>query len=247
LGFDFAIKKVNKPLSMAEYKTVLKEYYDETGTLKATRGVMFKSRLLSREVDVARIVDRVKIKKDDGKLDDADIEYFESIGIKWTSYAPKSWEESYAYAVIFYEEYGHLNIPTSYKTSDSYDLGNWIYLQRKNKNSLSPERVQLLDSIEMIWDRKCERKKVLDVIDASGIDYKANKGVLMGISLFDIKAKVRYLNKHNIAVTTEEGLHRIFMVSNEELISLIGIDYHTLLFKYLPKKDKEAYIKSLQK
>ena len=247
LGFDFTIKKINKPLNMSEYKIVLKEYYDETGALKATRGVMYKSRLLSREVDIARIVDRVKIKKDDGKLDDTDIKYFEGIGIKWTSYAPKSWEESYAYAVIFYEEHGHLNIPTTYKTSDNYDLGNWIYLQRKNKKSLSPERIKLLDSIEMIWDRKCERKKVLDVIDTNGIDYKANKSVLMGISLFEIKAKVRYLNKHNIAINTEDGLHSIFMVSNEDLINLIGIDYHTLLVKYLPKKDKEAYIKSLQK
>lgn len=247
LGYDFTIKEVSKGLTMEEYKIVLKEYYDATGALKATRGKTYSSVLLNRNVDIARIVDRIKIKKDEGKLDKEDIKFFEKLGVKWTSYVPKTWEESYAYAVIFYEEYGHLNIPTSYKTSDGYDLGNWIYLQRKNMNSLSPGRIKLLEAIDMIWDRNCERKKVLDVIDANGIDYKKNKNVLMGIALFDIKAKLRYLKKHNIEICNEEGLHSIFMVSNEELINLIGIDYHTLLMKYLPRKDKEKYVKSLQK
>ena len=247
LGYDFTIKEVSKGLTMEEYKIVLKEYYDATGALKATRGKTYSSVLLNRNVDIARIVDRIKIKKDEGKLDEEDIKFFEKLGVKWTSYVPKTWEESYAYAVIFYEEYGHLNIPTSYKTSDGYDLGNWIYLQRKNMNSLSPGRIKLLEAIDMIWDRNSERKKVLDVIDANGIDYKKNKNVLMGIALFDIKAKLRYLKKHNIEICNEEGLHSIFMVSNEELINLIGIDYHTLLMKYLPRKDKEKYVKSLQK
>ena len=78
-----------------------------------------------------------------------------------------------------------------------------------------------------------------------GIDYKKNKMVIDAISLFEIKAKLRYLIKHGLSVCSEEGLHKIFSVSNEELINLIGIDYHTLLIKYLPRKDKEVYVKSL--
>ena len=65
LGFDFAIKAVVKPLTFEEYKLVLKEYHDATGALKATRGVYFKSSLLAREVDIARVIARIKIKKDE--------------------------------------------------------------------------------------------------------------------------------------------------------------------------------------
>ena len=50
-----------------------------------------------------------------------------------------------------------------YITEDGYNLGSWIYLQRKNMNSLSPGRIKLLEAIDMIWDRNSERKKVLDV------------------------------------------------------------------------------------
>ena len=45
----------------------------------------------------------------------------------------------------------------------------------------------------------------------------------------------------------ENGVEDAGGMSNEELINLIGIDYHTLLMKYLPRKDKEKYVKSLQK
>ena len=247
LGFVFESKKAKKALSLIDYKNVLSKYYESTGAITATRGVLHKIDGYDDEIDIARIVDRIKRKKDEGSLSKEDIEYFEKLGIKWTSYVPKSWDEAYTYAVIFFEEYGHLNVPSGYKTNDGFDLGNWIYLQRKNFNSLSEDRKNKLNLIDMIWDTKSDRKKVLDIVDVNGIDYKANKVVIDALSLFEIKAKIRYLIKNGISVSTEEGLHEIFSVSNEELISLTGMDYHTLLVKYLPKKDKEVYVKSLQK
>ena len=109
------------------------------------------------------------------------------------------------------------------------------------------KKVLLLEKIDMIWERNCERKKVLDVIDVNGIDYKTNKNVLKGIGLFEIKAKVKYLLENGIEINTEEGLHEIFSVDSADLINLIGMDYHTLLVKYLSRKDKIAYMKSLKK
>ena len=157
------------------------------------------------------------------------------------------WDEAYSYAVIYFEEYGHLNVSSGYKTKDGFDLGNWIYLQRKNMNKLSDDKKAKLNLIDMIWDVKSDRKKVLDIVEVNGIDYKKNKVVIDGINLFEIKAKVRYLIRKGISINTEEGLHDIFNCSNEDLVKLIGIDYHTLMVKYLPKKDKEVYVKSLQK
>lgn len=246
LGFDFEVKKSKKSLSLDDYKVVLSKFYHSTGAVVASRGVLHKIEGYDEEIDIARIIDRIKRKKEEGSLSPDDIKYFESLGIKWTSYVPKSWDEAYVYAVIFYEEYGHLNVSSSYKTSDGFDLGNWIYLQRKNMKGLSEEKFKKFNAIDMIWDVKSDRKKVLDIVEVNGIDYKKNKVVIDGISLFEIKAKIRYLISQGISVSTEEGLHEIFNVSNEELVKLIGIDYHTLMVKYLPKKDKEVYVKSLQ-
>ena len=246
LGFDFEVKKSKKSLSLDDYKVVLSKFYHSTGAVVASRGVLHKIEGYDEEIDITRIIDRIKRKKEEGSLSPEDIKYFESLGIKWASYVPKSWDEAYVYAVIFYEEYGHLNVSSSYKTSDGFDLGNWIYLQRKNMKGLSEEKFKKLNAIDMIWDAKSDRKKVLDIVEVNGIDYKKNKVVIDGISLFEIKAKIRYLISQGISVSTKEGLHEIFNVSNEELVKLIGIDYHTLMVKYLPKKDKEVYVKSLQ-
>ena len=247
LGFDFEIKKAKKPLSLSDYKIVLSKFYQSTGAITSSRGVLHKIDGYEEEIDIARIIDRIKRKKDEGTLSSDDIKYFEEFGIKWTSYVPKSWDEAYTYAVIFYEEYGHLNVSSSYKTKDGFDLGNWIYLQRKNMDSLSQEKKDKLNAIEMIWDVKSDRKKVLDIVEVNGINYKKNKVVIDAISLFEIKAKIRYLISQGISISTEDGLHEIFNVSNDELIKIIGIDYHTLMVRYLPKKDKESYVKSLQK
>ncbi|MBR6820725.1 MAG: Helicase associated domain protein [Bacilli bacterium] len=247
LGFDFEIKVIKKSLSLDDYKIVLSKFYEDTGSILATRGELHKIDGYDDPIDIARIIDRIKRKKDDGVLSLDDIKFFEKLGIKWTSYVPKSWDEAYSYAVLFFEEYGHLNVSSTYKTNDGFDLGNWIYLQRKNVDKLSKDRIDKLNQIDMIWDVKLDRKKVLDIVEVSGIDYKKNKVVIDAISLFEIKAKLRYLTKHGLTVCSEEGLHEIFSVSNEELVNLIGIDYRTLLIKYLPRKDKEVYVKSLQK
>ena len=246
IGFNFEIKKSKKALSLIDYKNVLSKFYNSTGSILATRGDLQRIDGYDEPIDIARIIDRIKRKKDDGLLSLDDIKFFEKLGIKWTSYVPKSWDEAYCYAVLFFEEYGHLNVSSTYKTSDGFDLGNWIYLQRKRDNILSDDKKKKLNQIAMIWDVKSDRKKVLDIVEVNGIDYKKNKVVIDAISLFEIKAKLRYLIKHGLSVCSEEGLHEIFSVSNEELINLIGIDYHTLLIKYLPRKDKELYVKSLK-
>ena len=247
LGVTFEKKKVKKGLSPEEYRVVLKEYYDKYGNLSAKRGDKFYPTGFSEHVDVSRMVDRIKKKKANGKLDENEIKFYTNLGITWDVAVYKSWDEAYICAMDYYLEHGHLNVSTSYRTPDNFDLNNWLYIQRKNKDTLDENQIKKLNALEMIWDNESERKKVIDIVEANGMDYKKNKNVLLGISLFEIKAKVRYLQKHGYEISTEEGLHQIFMVSNEELIKLIGIDYHTLLVTYLPRKDKESYIKSLQK
>lgn len=65
-----------------------------------------------------------------------------------------NWLEMYQFACEYYEEKGDLLIPEDYIIYDYIKLGSWISEQRKLKvdNSLSEERIRLLEEIGMIWD-----------------------------------------------------------------------------------------------
>ena len=61
------------------------------------------------------------------------------------------WEEQYELAKKYYEHYGHLNIPQSFKTKNGYDyeedgvnLGRWLANQRSKKNASDERRNKLI-------------------------------------------------------------------------------------------------------
>ncbi len=74
-----------------------------------------------------------------------------------------TWEDKYKLAKVYYEYNGDLEIPSKFRTINGYEfnengvaLGNWISIQRqtycKKENSIiSPDRIQLLNEIGMIW------------------------------------------------------------------------------------------------
>ena len=74
-----------------------------------------------------------------------------------------TWEDKYNLAKVYYETYGNLEIPVSFKTFNGKDydengvaLGIWIVTQRtsKKKGSLSHEREEMLLQIGMRFDNK---------------------------------------------------------------------------------------------
>ena len=50
-------------------------------------------------------------------------------------------------------------------------------------DSLSQDKKDKLNAIEMIWDAKSDRKKVLDIVEVNGINYKKNKVVYSDLYL----------------------------------------------------------------
>ncbi|MEE0686776.1 MAG: zinc-ribbon domain-containing protein [Lachnospiraceae bacterium] len=71
------------------------------------------------------------------------------------------WMKKYQLASEYYVQYGNLNIPAKYVTTEGVKLGSWIRTQRvcKKNNDLSDERIVLLEKIGMVWESKPGTKK----------------------------------------------------------------------------------------
>ena len=54
---------------------------------------------------------------------------------------------------------GHLNFTQTFKADDGFKLGQWVSVQRRNKNTMSKEKKNKLEAIGLIWntlDKKWE-------------------------------------------------------------------------------------------
>lgn len=84
----------------------------------------------------------------------------EQIGMIWDKLSYK-WERGCEAAREYYEEFGHLDVPSGYICADGFRLGNWIAAQRQirrgaNKGALplTSEQIARLDQLGMDWEGK---------------------------------------------------------------------------------------------
>lgn len=86
------------------------------------------------------------------RLDESKIRALDELCMLWDRKNDRLWERGYNAALDYRREYGDLNVPASYKSTDGYRLGAWICDQREKKNM--PEiRKKKLDEIGMIWKK----------------------------------------------------------------------------------------------
>jgi len=65
------------------------------------------------------------------------------------------WKEGFAALQQFVNEEGHARVTKRYKSEDGYALGTWVQHRRRNKNRLTPERKQQLESLDgWVWKMK---------------------------------------------------------------------------------------------
>lgn len=85
-------------------------------------------------------------------LSQARIDRLEQLGIVWNPNL--SWMTYYHFCCLYYEENGNLMIPLSYQVK-GIKVGNWLNTQRYlyHKNKLSTEKITLLETIGIIWNR----------------------------------------------------------------------------------------------
>ena len=75
-------------------------------------------------------------------------------GWSWDTLTDK-WNEAFAHLQEFVKQNGSTRVPQRFKTKDGFALGQWVGKQRGSKDSLSPERRKLLESLKgWAWDAR---------------------------------------------------------------------------------------------
>ena len=98
--------------------------------------------------------------------------------------------------------------------------------------TLSSERKNRLDAIDMIWDAKLNQNEIREVCIANNIDYKKNKKVLDVIPCKVLIAKINYLLEKNIPLTENGILHEIFSMSSPNMKVKYGFTLEEMVTTY---------------
>lgn len=134
-----------------------KTYYEQNGNLnvpkryKTPDGYSLGTWVLTQR--------RVKSGQIYGYLSEERIRKLDEIGMIWQSQSDFNWERNFGALKKYYDQYGNIDIKADYVTDNGIALGSWINNLRTWKASgiriryLTPERVDELDSLHMIWDK----------------------------------------------------------------------------------------------
>ena len=89
------------------------------------------------------------------ELTEEQITLLDNIGFVWE--LESTWDEGYRHAKEYFETFHNLSMQKSYKCSDGYALGIWVYNYRNAYNkkkspvSISKKQIQMLEQIGMVW------------------------------------------------------------------------------------------------
>jgi hypothetical protein len=74
----------------------------------------------------------------------------EKLGFVWDAFET-NWEEGFRHLTCYKEREGHCRVGIGHKESGFW-LGQWVSVQRRNRDALSDERRQRLDKLGLAWD-----------------------------------------------------------------------------------------------
>ena len=135
------------------------------------------------------------------------IERLNNIGMVWEPDSLRKWDNAYNLAKEYYIRNKNLNISTSYKTENGFNLGQWIKVQRceYEKGTLNPEKIERLNKIGMTWktEDKWQYKYNLakEFFDETGAKNISQKIIIDGIWLGKWLSKQKEFYKKNIKLT----------------------------------------------
>ena len=238
LDIDWTIKEVKKNPSWDEMFKLASNYYNTYKNLDIKRNFCTLDGITLNEegYNLGRWISRQRVSYKNNKLSKKQIEKLESIGMKWNMDASyKSWDESYELALEYFIKYGNLNIKSDYITECGYNLGAWIYLQRKNyiKEKLSEEQIEKLNIIGMIWNVSDNYSRIKEILQSRGINYRKHMSYLKQYSVIEVEAKIKYLISKGYAIIEKSKLHEIFNMSDINMKIKYGVCREDLIREYL--------------
>jgi hypothetical protein len=74
----------------------------------------------------------------------------EELGFLWNP-LEANWEEGFSYLKLYHEREGNCRAPNNQK-ENGFRLGQWMAVQRLNKDKISSERRQRLDDLGFVWN-----------------------------------------------------------------------------------------------
>ena len=104
-------------------------------------------------------VNNARKRRNDGKLTEERIRQLDQLGMAWKVFDVR-WEQGYALAAVYAQEYGNLDVPRDYKTADGKTLGRWIQNQELayEQKKLSADQIKRLETIGMQWGSRYDRQ-----------------------------------------------------------------------------------------
>lgn len=73
-----------------------------------------------------------------------------ALGFVWDARESK-WQEGYEHLKRYLATVGHCRVPQEFATEDGFRLGQWVGVQRTNRNKISAERKARLDALGFVW------------------------------------------------------------------------------------------------
>ena len=127
---------------------LVKQYYEEHGNISISQKEVIQGVWLGKW-----IVSQKKAMKE-GRLTNEQLEMLKMLPMEEVGRKDNRWWSMYEEAKKYYEEFGNLNIPINYLTSNGKKLSDWIIRQRRNYKlgKMPSEHKEKLDEIGFIWD-----------------------------------------------------------------------------------------------
>ena len=124
-------------------------YFVEHGNLEIPSGCVYNG------VKLYNWLADLRKKNRQGLIDEEQISRLNKIGMRWESQADIKWEKGFEEAKKYYEQNGAADAPYAYVTPEGYKLGIFLTKCRERyaKGSLSQERIDRLNAINMIWSK----------------------------------------------------------------------------------------------
>lgn len=126
------------------------------------------------------------------------------------------WQENYQDAVRYFEEHHYLYVVAKLeiqKDPAKKRLWNWLNRQKKDrvKGNLTPEKINLLDKIGMIWDREENHFNNVLLFEHYGLSAYVNREILDTRSTLIMNAMICYCKDNGLPLTIENKLNPIII------------------------------------